>query len=146
MRNMESSILELDDLYVGRTATHTVFLSEEIIRAFADLTGDHHPLHTDRAYAEASGFGDILAHGVLFTSIGSKLIGMDLPGRKSILVGQSSEYLKPAFPGDVLTFDAVVSNVRQSLAIVTVEIKVSNQHGEAVARVEYAVKIREGSE
>jgi 3-hydroxybutyryl-CoA dehydratase len=139
---MESISLQLDDLYVGQTTTHTVLVTEESIRSFAALTGDFHPLHTDKAYAVRHGFQDIIAHGVLLTSFSSKVIGMDLPGLRSILLAQNAEYLKPAFPDDVLTFVGTLSKIRRSLGIVTVDVQVSNQRNELVSRLEFTVKLR----
>lgn len=140
---MESKPYRLDDLRVGQTTTHTVALTEEAIRSFSALTGDFHPLHADKEYAAAHGFQDIIAHGVLLTGFSSKVVGMDLPGLRSILLGQSSEYLKPALPGDVLTFVGTLSRIRRSLGIVTVEITVSNQRQDVVSRMEFTVKLRE---
>jgi 3-hydroxybutyryl-CoA dehydratase len=139
----ESKNLDFADLYVGQTATHSVVIDESLIQAFAGLTGDYHPLHTDREYAIAHGFPDVLLHGVLLTSLSSKLIGMDLPGLKTILLGQTSEYIRPIFPGDVLAFRATITYLKKSLRLVTVKIEVTNQCNEIVSRQEFSVKLRE---
>ena len=52
----------------GRTMT------ESDITAFAGLTGDWHPIHTNIEYAKKSPFGERIAHGMLTLSIGSALI------------------------------------------------------------------------
>ena len=139
----QSRYLDFSDLYVGQTTTHSVVIDEALIQVFANLTGDHHPLHSDRVYAVAHGFPDILAHGVLLTSLSSKLIGMDLPGVRTILLGQTAEYIKPVFPRDVLSFEATISHLKRSLRLVTIEIKVTNQRNEVVSRQEFRVKLRE---
>jgi acyl dehydratase len=131
------------DLCVGQTTTYSVPIDGGLIQAFADLSGDHHPLHIDREYAVAHGFPDVLAHGVLLTSLSSKLIGMDLPGLRTILLGQTSEYIKPVFPGDVLSFRATIAHLKRSLRLVTVEIEVANQRNEVVSRQTFSVKLRE---
>jgi 3-hydroxybutyryl-CoA dehydratase len=131
------------DLFIGQTATHSVTIDGELIRAFAALTGDHHPLHMDSDYAISNGFSDVLVHGMLLTSLGSKLIGMDLPGEKTILLGQASEYLKPVFPGDVLLFLAKISHLKSSLRLVTVQIDVTNQYNELVSLQKFSVKLRD---
>ena len=49
-----SKELWFEDVVVGtemRSATHIV--SAEAIAQFCDLTQDHHPLHTDAAYAKS---------------------------------------------------------------------------------------------
>ena len=143
MKANESRYFDFADLYLGQTATHSVTIDEALIQTFANLTGDHHPLHLDRDYALAHGFQDILAHGVLLTSLSSKLIGMDLPGVRTILLSQTSEYIKPAFPGDELSFRAKVSHLKRSLRLVTIEIEVANQRNEIVSCQEFRIKLRE---
>jgi len=119
-----------------------VKLTEEQIESFAKLTGDFHPLHVDKSYATRNGFRDVLAHGALITSFSSRLIGMELPGLRSIVLSQDSKYLKPTYPGDELTFSGVVSKVRKSLSVVIVTITVVNQDDEEVGLIEFTVKVR----
>jgi acyl dehydratase len=51
----------------GRTIT------EADVVAFAALTGDWHPLHTDATYAAGSPFGERIAHGMLVLAVGGAL-------------------------------------------------------------------------
>ena len=44
-------------------------VTKERILAYADLTGDHTPVHVDEAYANASHFGGLVAHGLMGLSI-----------------------------------------------------------------------------
>jgi len=48
-------------------------ITEADIHAFAALTGDWHPLHTDVIYAAATPFKERIAHGMLVLAIGSAL-------------------------------------------------------------------------
>ncbi|WP_340539091.1 MaoC family dehydratase [Nocardioides sp. GXZ039] len=38
-------------------------MSQRVIDAWADLSGDHNPLHVDIGYAEGTRFGGTIAHG-----------------------------------------------------------------------------------
>jgi 3-hydroxybutyryl-CoA dehydratase len=40
-------------------------LSERVIRRYAELSGDHNPLHVDPGYASRTSFGGTIAHGPL---------------------------------------------------------------------------------
>ena len=42
---------------------------QEEVDRFADLTGDHNPVHTDPTFAAASPFGGTIAHGLLTLSL-----------------------------------------------------------------------------
>ena len=130
-------------LYIGQNVRCSISIDADLIQAFANLTGDHHPLHTNREYAVEHGYPDVLAHGVLLTSLSSRLIGMELPGVRTILLGQTAEYVRPVFPGDDLSFSATVTHLKRSLCLVTIDIKVTNQRNETVSCQEFVVKLRE---
>lgn len=50
----------------GGAATERVFvLDREAIRAYADASGDHNPIHLDDAFARSVGLSGIIAHGML---------------------------------------------------------------------------------
>lgn len=46
------------------------------ITAFAGLTGDHYPLHTDAQYMAGNRFGQRIAHGPLTFSLAVGLVGL----------------------------------------------------------------------
>jgi acyl dehydratase len=49
--------------------TRPLTLTHEMIRDFAELTGDRNPLHTDVEFMKSSQWGDIIAHGLLIQSL-----------------------------------------------------------------------------
>ena len=49
------------------SAAHTVTMGD--IGAFGDVTHDHHPLHTDAAFARSMGFEQPIAHGLFGLSL-----------------------------------------------------------------------------
>lgn len=67
-----------DDLRTGdRFATRGRTVTEADVGLFAGLTGDHHPLHTDAAYAAQSRFGERIAHGLLVAGCAAGLVPFD---------------------------------------------------------------------
>lgn len=44
-------------------------MTQEQVNAFADLTGDHNPIHVDPEHARATPFGTTIAHGLLTLSL-----------------------------------------------------------------------------
>src|SRR5688572_30122085 len=62
--------LHFEDIVIGNeleTASHTV--TQKDILAFADVTRDHHPLHTDEEYCRNTKFGRPIAHGLYGLSL-----------------------------------------------------------------------------
>ena len=101
--------LYFEDLWLERSAERRRVVTEEDIRVFADLTGDYSPLHVDEEFAARSRFGRRLAHGLLTSSFITGIIGMELPSRNGIYMGQTLSFLKPVFIGDELTVRAAVA-------------------------------------
>ena len=59
--------------------TDSVRVSQEMVDAFADVTGDHQWIHTDPIRAAASPFGGTIAHGYLTLSLAPALLEQVLP-------------------------------------------------------------------
>lgn len=63
-----------DDAQVGdECLSPTYRVTKAAILAYAELTGDHTPVHVDEEYAAASHFGGIVAHGLFGLSIADGL-------------------------------------------------------------------------
>ena len=124
---------------VGDTATRTKTISDEDIRAFAELSGDHNPVHLDDEYAAATRFGRRIAHGMLAAALISATLANELPGRGSVYLSQSLRFVSPVFPGDTVTARVTVSKVREDKPIITLETVCVNQRGEKLLEGEAVV-------
>jgi acyl dehydratase len=83
------------DITIGETASFTVEITHELVDAFATLSGDRNPLHMDEAYAARTAFGGRIAHGMIVGALFSRLVGMELPGRRSLYLSQSLHFHGP---------------------------------------------------
>ena len=90
----------LKKFVVGTTSKSTLTVDSSIIEGFAELSGDKNPIHLDPAAAKSYGYPRQVAHGVLLTSLFSKMIGMDMPGPGALLLNHSAEWLSPVYVGD----------------------------------------------
>ena len=112
----------------GRTMTESVFL------AFQAASGDHHPVHYDRAYCQAHGMPDLLAHGfqtLIQTAPGAGLFPFLVEESLLGFLEQSSRFLHPVVAGDtiypVLEVDELTPN--RSTGVVGLRSTVHNQAG-----------------
>ncbi|MEO0896196.1 MAG: MaoC family dehydratase [Bacteroidota bacterium] len=71
--------------------------SQEDVEAFAKVSGDHNPLHLDEEFAAHTTFKRPIMHGMLAASVFSRVLGMEFPGKGSIYLGQSLEFLRPMY-------------------------------------------------
>jgi acyl dehydratase len=126
---------------VGDSAEITKTIDDTDIHAFADVTGDHNPVHVDDAFAKTTRFGRRIAHGMLTASLISSVLANKLPGEGSIYLGQTLQFVAPVFPGDEVTARVTVKEIREDKSIVKLETICVNQSGAVVIRGEATVLI-----
>ncbi len=81
---------------VGAKFEHDFSFTQDDVIAFANLTGDHNPIHLDAEYAATTKFKVPIIHGHLSSSVFTRFLGMGEPGGPgSIYMKQETEYLRP---------------------------------------------------
>ena len=101
----------LERLAVGQSAEQVRVVAPADLAGFAEVSGDHTPLHVDEAGAESSSSRGRVAHGMLLGAWISALLGDKLPGPGAIYVSQSLSFKRPVRIGDEVTTRAEVSEV-----------------------------------
>ena len=99
--------MKFSELTIGQTASRIVHITPQMVSGFADVTGDHNPLHTDHAYAEPR-FGGIIAHGVLLVGFFSAVLATQLPGPGSVARSLNVRFKAPASPGDEIRIEVKI--------------------------------------
>jgi 3-hydroxybutyryl-CoA dehydratase len=128
-------------LQVGDTDSLTKTITDDDIRAFADLTGDNNPVHLDDRFAKTTRFGRRIAHGMLSAGLISAVLANRLPGTGTVYLSQSLTFVAPVYPGDTITARVTVTKVREDKPIVTLETICTNQKDEPVIRGEAVVLV-----
>lgn len=81
----------------------TAEITARDVEDFARLSGDFNPLHTDAEYARTTEFGRPVAHGALLVGLVSRVLGMHIPGRRSLILSMKISFPKPLlYPAPVL--------------------------------------------
>jgi len=125
-------------LQPGDSATRTLEITDQTIRAFAEVTGDTNPVHLDDEYAAGTRFGRRIAHGMIAAGLVSATLANDLPGPGTVYLNQTLKFKLPVYPGDTVTATVEVLTVRPDKPIVTLSTVCTNQddavilEGEAV--------------
>jgi len=101
----------LEDLTVGMTADYDRVVTEDMIEAFADVSGDHNPLHLNEEYAQGTMFKGRIAHGILGASFISKIFGTQMPGKGSVYISQTLRFMAPVRIGDTVTTTVEVMDI-----------------------------------
>lgn len=131
----------IDQLYVGQKDDIIKTITLEDIKSFSQLTSDYHPLHFDKEYSVKNGFKDVIAHGLLLSSFSSALIGMKLPGEKTIIMRQSFDYMVPVYPNDKLIITGTVCKVDIRFSIIEMNITIKS-NDILMSKGSYTLKIR----
>ncbi|MGE0828388.1 MAG: MaoC family dehydratase [Hyphomonadaceae bacterium] len=84
-----------EDLSLGMAAESERLVTEADVQAFADVSGDHNPVHLDAAYAATTPFKERIAHGILSAAFISALIANELPGAGSVYISQTLNFRRP---------------------------------------------------
>ncbi len=98
-------------MHVGDSHTLRFTFDAEKVRAFALLTGDDNPIHTDPAFAATTRFGRTIVHGAFVASLISRGLGAEFPGRGTIYIAQEVQFLAPVFTDDTVDVRFVVTAV-----------------------------------
>lgn len=124
---------------IGATASRTRQITDEHVRAFADICGDTNSIHLDDAYAATTPFGRRIAHGMLTASLISAVIGNDLPGVGTIYLGQDLKFKAPVFIGDTVTATVEIVKYREDKRIATLRTVCTKADGTVVIEGEAVV-------
>lgn len=125
----------------GDTASLSKTINDRDILAFAEVSGDHNPLHLDETYAQQTRFGRRIAHGMLSASLISAVIANELPGQGSIYLGQTLQFVAPVFLGDTVVARVTVTGIREDKQIIKLDTVCTNQRNEVVIKGEATVLI-----
>ena len=103
----------IDELSVGMSASYERVVTIRDIEEFAEVSGDHNPVHLDDAYAKTTRFKGRIAHGLLGASFISTVLASKLPGPGTVYLAQSLAFKAPVRPGDKLEARVTVTEIRR---------------------------------
>lgn len=131
----------MPSLQPGDKSSRTTTISDDMIHAFANLTGDTNPVHLDDTYAAGTRFGRRIAHGMIAAGLISATLANDLPGPGTIYLSQTLQFKAPVYPGDTITTTVEVKSARPDKPIVTLATSCKNQNDVVVLEGEAVVLI-----
>ena len=129
------------NLKIGDTFSATKQITDAVVRAFAELSGDYNPLHLDEEFARTTQFSRRIAHGMISGALISAVLGYEFKERKIVYLSQTMKFIAPVFIDDTVTATATVSNIREDKPVITLKTVCANQKGETVVTGEAVVMI-----
>ncbi len=137
---MKAKLLAFEDIAVGSAASFERTVTQEDMLQFAKLSGDYNPLHMDADYAAGTEFKSTVVHGIFLGSLVSRLVGMELPGQKALLMQETLTFKKPAHVGDTLMVSGCVTHKSESTRILQLQVRILRDN-EVLAEGEVSVRV-----
>ncbi|HUY10281.1 MAG TPA: MaoC family dehydratase [Candidatus Dormibacteraeota bacterium] len=108
----------------ARPAERRRVITQAVISAYAEASGDHNPIHLDLDYARRSGLPATIAHGLL--TLGTACAGIESwAGNEGWVARVFCRFSAPVPAGEGITTTALVSAVEEDSAIVDLTVLTS---------------------
>jgi acyl dehydratase len=117
---------------VGQTSQRSREVTNHDIELFTQISGDRNPIHYDKEIARATRFGGIVVQGGVTSAILNAVVAEDLPGPGTVFLQVNWNFKKPVRPGDTITGEIKVTNVREDKPITELETRVFLSDGTLV--------------
>ena len=138
-----------DDANVGdECVSPTYEVTEARVMTYADLTGDHTPVHTDEAYAKTTPFGTRIAHGMLVAAMATGMANWTgvFEGTTIALMEQVIQYKGAVKFGDTVHLELKVAEKKETSkpdrGVVVFETRTLNQEGKAVIEGKWTLMMK----
>jgi acyl dehydratase len=117
---------------VGDIGRRTRVVRRRDIELFTELTGDRNPLHYDEEAAARSRFGGLIVQGGVTSGLLNAVVAEEVPGPGSVFLHVDWSFRAPVRPGDEITAEVEVLEVRDDKPLTTLRTTVVDQNGTVV--------------
>jgi acyl dehydratase len=117
---------------VGDIGRRTRVVRGRDIELFTELTGDRNPLHYDEDAAARSRFGGLIVQGGVTSGLLNAVVAEEVPGPGSVFLHVDWSFRAPVRPGDEITAEVEVLEVRDDKPLTTLRTTVVDQNGTVV--------------
>jgi len=117
---------------VGQKAERSRAVSVRDIELFTEMSGDRNPIHYDEATARTTRFGGIVVQGGVTSAILNAVVAEDLPGPGTVFLQVNWSFKAPVRPGDTITGQVEVTQVRSDKPITELITRVVRDDGTVV--------------
>ena len=85
-------------------------INRELLKRYADASGDQNPIHQDEAFAKSVGLPDVIAHGMLTMGLVGQYVS-DWAGGSANVKEYSARFVKPVVVPANTVVELVVNGV-----------------------------------
>jgi acyl dehydratase len=114
---------------VGDEASLSRTVVDSDITRFTEISGDRNPLHYDAELAARTRFGEIVVQGGVTSAILNAVVAEKLPGPGTVFLNVTWDFTAPVRPGDQITGEVQVLEVREDKPITRLSTRVVRGDG-----------------
>ncbi|KKB44761.1 MaoC family dehydratase [Bacillus thermotolerans] len=94
----------------------TITITEEKVKQYAALSGDHNPIHFDQEEAKRHGFEAPIAHGMLTMGLAYRIVSLFAEKGKRI-EAYDMQFLKPVYLNETIHLTAQQKNEQSTIML-----------------------------
>jgi len=123
----------IESIREGFRSSQRYVISNAVYESFLAASQDRNPLHVDDEFARQRGFPEKVMHGMILNGFISHFVGMHFPAGPVLLQSTSTQFKSPCHLGDEIRIDMTVSQVVESVRVVTMDMVLVNATRDRVA-------------
>nr|WP_295466059.1 MaoC family dehydratase [Mesorhizobium sp.] len=105
-------------------------ITQDMIDAYAEATGDFNPIHVDPEYSKSGPFGRTIAHGLMTLAFVAQMLNEWSDGRFDESGEVDIAFVGPVFVGDTVEVTGSVDQIVDRDGIASARVKLTCRAGE----------------
>jgi len=105
-------------------------ITQEMINAYAEATGDFNPIHVDPEYSRTGPFGRTIAHGLMTLAFVAQMLNEWSDGQFDACGEIEIAFVGPVFVGDTVEVAGSVEQIVDRDGVASARVKLSCRAGE----------------
>lgn len=130
--------MTLPEVHVGWKSSVTIKVTDQMVRQFATMSGDHNPIHLDDEYAATTRFKKRIAHGMIVGALISRALTETI-GPGGVYLGQSLKFVNPVYIDDTIIIELEMTHLRKEKGLGMINTNVKKENGDMVVKGEATV-------
>ena len=114
---------------VGDIFEEEVTFTREMVKKFAEATGDTNPIHLNDEFAANTSYGRTIVHGTFVVAQFTKLFGTVYPGPGTIVRKRNVTFIRPVFVGETYKMVYKVVSISYQTHSVVFKCFLKNEKG-----------------
>ena len=125
-----------DQIKIGQTESFSVRITQTELDSFCELTGDLNPLHCDEDFAKHKGYDSCIVYGLPSASYLSTLVGMYLPGERSLIQEVDLKFPKALVcnKGADITISGTVIEKFDAVKVILLKVAITDEEEFKIVR------------